>query len=150
MSRATLGFSRVTRTHTRQNPYPRPWARVFMGTGQGFTKTHRYPNPREVVPSEMTNEPRKGSASVNGHCCANLARIGKSSVGFLGLRVVSWVFSWAVSRNPRVVFARGGGVDVGVVIVFAVGWSGLVLVMFVPRIAWLGQRSQHGMRWKGH
>ena len=137
MSRATLGFSRVTRTHTRQNPYPRPWARVFMGTGQGFTKTHGYPNPREVVPSEMTNEPRKGSASVNGHCHANLARIGKSSVGFLGLRVVSWVFSWAVSRNPRVVFARGGrgGVDVGVVIVFAVGWGGLVLVMFVARFA---------------
>ena len=113
MSRATLGFSRVTCTHTHQNPYPRPWARVFMGMGQGFTKTHGYPNPHEVVPSEMTNEPRKGSASVNGHCCANLARIGKSSVGFLGLRVVSWVFSWAISRNPRVVFARGGGVDVG-------------------------------------
>ena len=52
-----------------------------MGAGQGFTKTHRYPNPREVVPSEMTDEPRKGSASVNGHCCANLVRIGKSSVG---------------------------------------------------------------------
>ena len=81
MSRATLGFSRVTRTHTRQNPYLRPWARVFMGTGQGFTKTHGYPNLREVVPSEMTNEPRKGSASVNGHCHANLAGIGKSSVG---------------------------------------------------------------------
>ena len=113
MSRATLGFSRVTCTHTCQNPYPRPWARVFMGTGQGFTKTHGYPNPREVVPSEMTNEPRKGSASVNGHCRANLARIGKSSVGFLGLRVVSWVFSWAVSRNPRVVFARGVGLTLG-------------------------------------
>ena len=119
-----------------------------MGTGQGFTKTHRYPNPREVVPSEMTNEPCKGSANVNGHCHANLARIGKSSVGFLGFRVVSWVFSWAVSRNPRVVFARGGGFDIRVVIVFAVGWGGLVLIMFVARFAWLGQRSQHGMRCK--
>ena len=152
MSQATPGFSRVTHTHTCQNLYPHPWAQVFMGTGQGFTKTHGYPNPCEVVPSEMTNEPRKGSASVNGHCCANLARIGKSSVGFLGLWVVSWVFSWAVSRNLRVEFARGGrgGVDVGVVIVFAVGWGGLVLVMFVPRFALLGQCSQHGMRWKGH
>ena len=37
-----------------------------------------------------------------------------------------------------------------VVIVFAVGWDGLVLVMFVARFAWLGQCSQHGMRWKGH
>ena len=62
-------------------PVPASMGRVFMGTGQGFTKTHGYPNPREVVPSEMTNEPRKGSASVNGHCHANLARIGKSSVG---------------------------------------------------------------------
>ena len=121
-----------------------------MGMGQGFTKTHGYPNLCEVVPSEITNEPHKGSASVNGHCCANLVRIGKSSVGFLGIRVVSWVFSWAVSHNLRGVFARGGGVDVGVVIVFAVGWSGLVLIMFVARFAWLGQRSQHGMRWKGH
>ena len=108
MSQATLGFSRVTCTHTHQNPYPGPWAWVFMGTGQGFTKTHGYPNPHEVVPSEMTNEPHKGSACVNGHCRANLARIRKSSVGFLGLQVVSWVFSWALSRNPRVVFVKGG------------------------------------------
>ena len=36
---ATLGFSRVTRTHTHQNPHPRPWARVFVGTGSGFMKT---------------------------------------------------------------------------------------------------------------
>ena len=28
---------------------------------------------------------------------------------------------------------RRGGVDVGVVIVFAVGWGGLVLIMFVAR-----------------
>ena len=67
----------------QSNPHPylsKP-VPASMGTGQGFTKTHGYPNPREVVPSEMTNEPRKGSASVNGHCRANLARIGKSSVG---------------------------------------------------------------------
>ena len=29
-------------------------------------------------------------------------------VDFVGRRVVSWVFSGAVSRNPRVVFARRG------------------------------------------
>jgi len=72
MSQATLGFSRVTRTRTHQNPYLRPEARVFVGTGHGFTKTHGYPNPHGVMPSEMTNEPRKGSASVNGHCRAAL------------------------------------------------------------------------------
>ena len=27
---------------------------------------------------------------------------------FVGLRAVLWAFSWAVSRNPRVAFARGG------------------------------------------
>ena len=43
-----------------------------------------------------------------------------------------------------------GAVDVGVVIMFAVAWGGLVLVMFVARFAWSGQCSQHGGRWKGH
>jgi len=57
MSRATLGFSRVTRARTRQNPHPRLRARVFVGRG---------------LPPEMTNKPRKGSASVNRHCRATL------------------------------------------------------------------------------
>jgi len=72
MSRATLGFSRVTHARTRQNPYPRPRAQVFAGTGSGFTKTWGYPNPRRGMPPEMTNKPRKGSASVNRHCHATL------------------------------------------------------------------------------
>jgi len=72
MSRATLGFSRVTRARTRQNPYPRLRARVFMGRGSGFMKTRGYPNPRRGLPPEMTNKPRKGSASVNRHCRATL------------------------------------------------------------------------------
>ena len=72
MSRATLGFSRVTRARTRQNPYPRPRARVFVHTGRGFTKTRGYPNPCTGLPPEMTNEPRKGSAGVNRHCRAAL------------------------------------------------------------------------------
>jgi len=72
MSRATLGFSRVTHARTRQNPYPRPQARVFAGTGSGFTKTRRHPNPRGLMPPDTTNEPRKCSASVNRHCRAAL------------------------------------------------------------------------------
>ena len=69
--------------------------------------------------------------------------------------LVFWDFGWfhGCFHGPLVAI-RGlclqGGVDVGVVIVFAMGWGGLVLVMFVPRFAWLGQCSQHGMRWKGH
>jgi len=72
MSRATLGFSRVTRTRTHQNPYPHPRAWVFGCTGQGFTKTHGYPNLHTGMPPEMTSKPRKGSASVNQHCRAAL------------------------------------------------------------------------------
>ena len=70
-------------------------------------------------------------------------------VDFVGRRVVLWVFSGAVSRNPRVVFARGG-IDVGVVIVFAMAWGGPVLVVFEARFAGVGQCGQHGIRWKGH
>ena len=79
-----------------------------MGMGQGFTKTHGYPNSHGVVPSEMTNEPHKGSASVNGHCHAALQGLENHLVGFVGLQVVLWVFSWTVSCNLRVVFVRGG------------------------------------------
>jgi len=64
-ARATLGFSRVTCAHTCQNPYLHPQAQVFAGTGRGFTKTHGYPNLHGVMPPELTNEPHKGSASVN-------------------------------------------------------------------------------------
>ena len=59
------------------------------------------------------------------------------------------MFSWVVSCNLRVVFARGG-VDIEVVIVFAMASCGPVLIMFVARFAWLGQHSQHGRRQKGH
>ena len=53
----------------------------------------------------------------------------------MGLRVVSWAFSWAVSHNPRVAFARGVGI--GAVVVFDVAWvtGGLVLVGFEARCA---------------
>ena len=53
----------------QSNPHPylsKPIP-TSTGTGQGFTNTHRYPNLHGVMPSEMTNEPHKGSASVNGH-----------------------------------------------------------------------------------
>jgi hypothetical protein len=46
-------------------PTPASMARVFVGTGRGFMKTHRYLNPRQVMPPKMTSEPRKSSASVN-------------------------------------------------------------------------------------
>jgi len=59
-------------SNTSQNPYPHPWARVFAGTGSGFTKTQGYPNPHRGMLPEMTNKPRKGSASVNRHCRATL------------------------------------------------------------------------------
>jgi len=72
MSWATMGFSRVTCAHTSQNPYLCPQAQVFAGMGQGFTKTHGYPNPHEFMAPDMTSEPRKSSASVNWHCCAAL------------------------------------------------------------------------------
>jgi len=81
MSRATLGFSRVTRARTRQNLYPRPRARVFAGMGSGFMKTRGYPNPHRGMPPEMTNKPRKGSASVNRHCRATLR--GSESQGMV-------------------------------------------------------------------
>ena len=44
--------------------------------------------------------------------------------GFVGLRVVSWAFSWAVSHNEGC-----EGVDVGAVVVFDVARGGLVLVV---------------------
>jgi len=81
MSRATLGFSRVTRARTRQNPYPRPRARVFAGTGSGFMKIRGYPNLHRGMPPEMTSKPRKGSASVNRHCRATLR--GSESQGMV-------------------------------------------------------------------
>ena len=42
--------------------------------------------------------------------------------GFVGLQVVLWAFSLAVSQILRVAFARG--VDVGAVVVFDVAWVG--------------------------
>ena len=63
--------------------------------------------------------------------------------------LVLWVFSWVVSHNQRVVFVRER-VDIGVVIVFAMAWGGLILVMFVARFAWSGQCSQCGGKWKRH
>jgi hypothetical protein len=72
MSQVTLGFSRVTRARTCQNPYPRPQVQVLVGMGRGFMKTHGYPNLQGVMPPEMTKEPRKSSASVNRHCRAAL------------------------------------------------------------------------------
>jgi hypothetical protein len=51
-------------------PVPASMARVFVGTGRGFMKTHGFPNPCGFMPPEMTKEPRKSSASVNRHCRA--------------------------------------------------------------------------------
>jgi hypothetical protein len=53
-------------------PVPASMARVFVGTGRGFMKTHGFPNPCGFMPPEMTKEPRKSSASVNRHCRAAL------------------------------------------------------------------------------
>ena len=65
----------------------------------------------------------------------------------MGRWAVSWPFSWAVSRIPRVAFARGG------LVAFDVGqrkrgysrltWHGVgaVLVAFEARCVWSGQRS---------
>jgi hypothetical protein len=75
--------------------------------------------------------------TVNSRVWAHLGR-------FVGLQVVLWGFSWAVSHNPRVAFARE--VDVGAVVVFDVARGGPVLVGFEARCAWSGRRSQRGAR----
>ena len=67
-----LGFCRVTCAHTHQNLHLHLWAQVFVGMGSGFMKTCGYPNLHRGMPSEMTNKPHKGSASVHQHCCATL------------------------------------------------------------------------------
>ena len=107
MSWATLGFSRVTHTHTCQNPYLHPKGWVFVHTGQGFTKTHRYPNLHGVTPSEMTSEPCKGSASVNGCCHVVFSSPVKSS--FFPSKRGNWqpqlvVWSFAVGFSSISVF----------------------------------------------
>ena len=117
---ATLGFSRVTCAHTCQNPYPHPQVCVFAGMGRGFTKTHRYPNLCSIMPPELTNEPHKGSASVNRHCCAacedqKVARVQSMhpSVGDWGGRSMLLVgCSWWVVHilcNGQSLFVNGLG-----------------------------------------
>ena len=120
MSQATLRFSRVTHTCTHQNLHLHLQAWVFMGMGPGFTKTHGNSNPHGVMPSEMTNEPHKGSASVNGHCHAALQ--GSES------HLVRWFrgcfHGWLVVIQGLCL--RGGG-----------GWH------------WGGHRVCCGMGWAG-
>ena len=94
----------------QSNPHLYPSKPAPASTGMGFHGhgSRVYKNPWELQPAwgyafrddQWTSQ---GQCKCQWTLPCSLARIRKS----FG-QVVSWVFSWVVSRNSRVVFARGG------------------------------------------
>ena len=124
MSRATLGFSRVTRTCTHHN-------RTHVhGHGLGVYKNPGVPNLHEGMLPEMTNEPRKGSASVNRHCRASLRdrKIGRMVTRVQRMHPSVLTRQWgSAKRGPLVgVNVVGNGIDMA-------GFSGHGTVVIVSR-----------------
>ena len=64
------------------HPYLSKPTPTFPGTGQGFTKTHGYPNLHGVMPSETTN---KGQCKCQWTLLSSLAKIRKSFILGTGL-----------------------------------------------------------------
>ena len=68
MRRATLGFSRATRTRTRGNPYPLTRVGVSRGTGRGFVTPPSH--QCDILVTSLVNddsEPTKAT-TVYHHC----------------------------------------------------------------------------------
>ena len=145
MSQATLGFSRVTCTHTHQNPYLRPWAQV-----KGLQKPTGTPTcVRLCLQRWPMNLTRAVQVSMDT-AMQTLQGSESHLLVFWGFRWFHGCFHGLLGIIRGLCLRGGGGFDIGVVIVFAMVWGGLVLITFVARFAWLGQHSQHGMRRKGH
>ena len=130
MSQATLGFSRVTHAHTCQNLYLHPEAQVFRSR---VNKNPWVPNLLGVMPSEMTSEPHKGSASVNGHCHAALWGLESHLVGcFMG------VFS---TLQQRASDQASSEINLPEGVVGLITWSPKTVVALMRHV--LNMRSMH-------